>query len=354
MENHIKNLKISNFKSIKEIELECSRINLIVGKPNVGKSNILEAISMYSAHYSQYQSERFLNDFIRYEGVSNLFYSQEIERFVKIESNIGVAFLKYDYSSDLFTWVFGPTKVIFEEFTKGNPIDERHLFSINNPIIPYSYVISDSEGNRKSFSISGKITPVKKYSFREINFSNGRDNKFLLPPYGDNLFNVLRTNTNLKEILPELFSEYDLEVVFDIQRKAIELQRKVEGLVYKIPYSLVANTLQRIIFYYSAIFSNENSTILFEEPENHSFPPYIWELSHRIINSESNQFFITTHSPYLFNTIVENTSEKELAVFVTEFKDFETKIKRLSDLEISDLLNYGIDIFSNINRFWNE
>lgn len=354
MENQIKKLKISNFKSIKDVEMDCRRINLIVGKPNVGKSNILEAISLYCGNYSNNYSERFLSDFIRYEGVSNLFYSQEIEKFIKIESNIGVAFIKYEYSSDQYTWVFGPEKNIFEEFATESPLSSGHLFTTSNPIIPYSYVITDAAGEIKNASFSGKLTPIKKYIFKEINFSNGRDNKSLLPPFGDNLFNVLRTNSLLKEILPELFAEYDLEVVFDIQRKALELQRKIEGLVYKIPYSLVANTLQRIIFHYAAIFSNEKSTLLFEEPENHSFPPYIWELSHKIIDASTNQFFITTHSPYLFNTIVENTPEKELAVFVTDFKDFETKVKRLSNDEISDLLNFGIDIFSNLNRFLDE
>lgn len=49
MTKHMINaLTIENFKSIKTLELKPKRINLFVGKPNAGKSNILEALSLFS------------------------------------------------------------------------------------------------------------------------------------------------------------------------------------------------------------------------------------------------------------------------------------------------------------------
>lgn len=45
----IKNIHIENFKSAKNVELtDCKRINLLIGKPNVGKSNLLEALSLFA------------------------------------------------------------------------------------------------------------------------------------------------------------------------------------------------------------------------------------------------------------------------------------------------------------------
>ncbi|RLF84116.1 hypothetical protein DRN48_06315, partial [Thermococci archaeon] len=44
----IKTLTIKNFKSIKSLKLDCKRVNVFIGKPNVGKSNILEAIGILS------------------------------------------------------------------------------------------------------------------------------------------------------------------------------------------------------------------------------------------------------------------------------------------------------------------
>jgi AAA15 family ATPase/GTPase len=46
MDYMITKLFIKNFKSVKEAELECSKINVFIGEPNTGKSNILETIAL--------------------------------------------------------------------------------------------------------------------------------------------------------------------------------------------------------------------------------------------------------------------------------------------------------------------
>lgn len=43
----IDTLHIQNFKSVKDLQVECGRINLLLGEPNTGKSNILEARALY-------------------------------------------------------------------------------------------------------------------------------------------------------------------------------------------------------------------------------------------------------------------------------------------------------------------
>ncbi|MEP7169716.1 MAG: AAA family ATPase, partial [Bacteroidota bacterium] len=47
LKNFIDYLKIHNFKSVKKLDIPCNRINIFIGKPNVGKSNILEALSLF-------------------------------------------------------------------------------------------------------------------------------------------------------------------------------------------------------------------------------------------------------------------------------------------------------------------
>ena len=37
-------LEIKNFKSVEHLELSCRRVNVLIGEPNTGKSNILEAL----------------------------------------------------------------------------------------------------------------------------------------------------------------------------------------------------------------------------------------------------------------------------------------------------------------------
>jgi len=71
----IENLRIWNFKSIRDLNLKCSRINVFIGEPNTGKSNILEALGMLSflGHGGG------LKDFIRFETMPDIFYNKSIE-----------------------------------------------------------------------------------------------------------------------------------------------------------------------------------------------------------------------------------------------------------------------------------
>lgn len=129
---------------------------------------------------------------------------------------------------------------------------------------------------------------------------------------------------------------------------------KEDNAMVSFPYSSIADTLQRVIFYKAAIASNKNSILLFEEPEAHCFPPYIAHFTQDVINSETNQFFIATHSPYVLNDFLETEETRsELAIFFADFKDGQTVINRLSEDELNEIYNYGIDIFFNYERFTN-
>ena len=44
----IEKLSVKNFKSIKDLSIDCKRINLFIGEPNTGKSNILESLGLGS------------------------------------------------------------------------------------------------------------------------------------------------------------------------------------------------------------------------------------------------------------------------------------------------------------------
>ncbi|UFH52929.1 AAA family ATPase [Spirosoma sp. KNUC1025] len=44
--NFLNWVEIKNFKSIKDLRLDCKRVNIFIGRPNVGKSNILEGLGL--------------------------------------------------------------------------------------------------------------------------------------------------------------------------------------------------------------------------------------------------------------------------------------------------------------------
>ncbi|MCU4527095.1 AAA family ATPase [Acinetobacter pittii] len=57
----IENIRISNYKSIKEMSFQPKRVNLFIGENGAGKSNILESLAIFSAATSNMLSNEFLS-----------------------------------------------------------------------------------------------------------------------------------------------------------------------------------------------------------------------------------------------------------------------------------------------------
>ena len=120
--------------------------------------------------------------------------------------------------------------------------------------------------------------------------------------------------------------------------------------IFLVPYNSIADTLQRIIFFKTAIASNHDAVLLFEEPEAHSFPPFITHITQEMIHKSDNQYFVATHSPFILNDLLENSRE-ELAVFMFNYKDHQTSIRQLSGDELHEIYQNGVDLFTNSESY---
>jgi len=134
----------------------------------------------------------------------------------------------------------------------------------------------------------------------------------------------------------------------------MKVQKQLEDIIIAFPYSLASETLQRLIFYLTAIHSNQNSILAFEEPEAHAFPYYTKYLAEVIaLNKNENQYFISTHNPYFLLSMLEKTPKTEIAIFNTQLENYQTKVRALTEDDIKEVLEKGIDIFFDIERFLN-
>jgi AAA15 family ATPase/GTPase len=382
MENAIHTLRIQNFKSIKDVTLQPRRVNLIIGQPNVGKSNILEAMSLLGGMFFDDQEDKFMEGQIRYEDLRNLFYDNDLRNYIKVEYERGGILI----SKESGLHRNAGTVSIFFHNTKSSLNTSQQVFmeQINHLVSQYLKV-EEMKGSihlfRKElgdisivdniFSVDGNKVfdkrsafffynpPVlRKYAYAKIyKHGNSYDAIFLRPPYGDNMVDVLQySGSKLRKEIAELFKPYGLNFAVRVADRKFEIQKNVDGYVYDYPYSLIADTLQRIIFYLAAIESNDDSVLLFEEPEAHTFPVYTSMLGRKIADSRNNQFFVATHSPYLVTEILEqmlpdDNQAGELAIFLAYYEDYQTKVKQLSDEEIRDIRNDSIDVFYNLSRF---
>lgn len=330
MSNFTEYIRVRNFKSIKKVDLvDCRRVNLFIGKPNVGKSNLLEAISLFGLPYLKYAKKKNLRQFIRVENDSELFFDGNMDEKVRVDSSFGEVEIRTD-----------PKGIIIDVTVSANP----------SWAIPQSLTFTNLVCTKKNIDDS-EANPFRSYYFPSEFDKEKNSLNHLQPPHGNNLMNIVSQLPKLKNELRDIFAGYNLRYVFDTNSQEIKIiKEKNSGDIFLIPFHSIADTLQRMIFYKAAIESNTDAIITFEEPEAHSYPPYISKITQSIIASKENQFFITTHSPYVVTDFLEALTG-ELAIYLIDFKKGETVVKRLSDKELNEIYEYGIDLFFNTETF---
>lgn len=326
MSSFIQDIEIRNFKSISEASIQgCNRINLFIGKPNVGKSNIIEALSLFSLPYLRENSSRKLTNLIRLENESELFYNGQSSRFAEVSTDLCSCHMQYDPKGGL-------------------------LITVNNRSDLYSAIVDDKLDVRAANTHKSFETNIKRYSFKQdVAYKKGHS-KYLIPPFGYNLLSVLESYEGLKKEVTKLFEEYNLDIAFDKASQTIKVIQDRGEDIFLVPYNSIADTLQRIIFFKAAISSNDNSVLLFEEPEAHSFPPYMSHITQEMIHKKDNQFFVATHSPFILNDLLEN-GRKELAVFVVSYDNYQTQVKQLTPAQLHSIFQDGVDLFTNYESF---
>lgn len=328
----IRNLSIRNYKSVRQLDIACERINVFLGKPNAGKSNILEGISLLGALFHT-DTGRFMGNTVRYQTISNLFsnyitkspISVEINGY-QVELSLNVKTLEYEFEAKTNT--------------------ER---SASN--FPKFKMKFDANGLGVSGAL-GSMKPglIKKYDFKQLEQGNDTDG-YLIPPFGKNFYAVIRNNESLKTVIKEFATEYGFKFLMDVENKEIAFVQIEDDVFLKYQTHLLPDTFQRYIFHLAAILSNEKSVLLFEEPETHSYGPYVYQLAQEILEDEGeNQYFLTTHNPYLLTPLLQE-GKQDLAVFITWFEDYQTKVRRLEQDEIASILDHGYDIFMNLDNF---
>jgi AAA15 family ATPase/GTPase len=326
MENRINFVDIVNFKSIQSCRIDgCKQINLFIGRPNVGKSNIIEALSLFSMPYLLENRNRKLSNFLRIENEVELFHNGNKHKNSQIETNIGTCKLEFDIKEGL------RAKIKFLSSSFNVRIDEKLIV----------------KGLRK-LNLSEAL--IKRYNFvKDVQYKKSHS-KYLIPPYGTNLLTIIENYPTLKAQVISFFTENNLEIVFDKSSQSIKIIQRNGNDVFLIPYNSIADMLQRLIFYMAAILSNNNSILLFEEPEAHSFPPYMSHFIQEMIYKNDNQYFVATHSPFVLNDLVENSIEN-LAVYIVYFEDNQTKVKNLTKDDLHSVLQDGVDLFTNSESF---
>lgn len=324
----IRKLQIRNFKSIKALDLKCSRINVFIGEPNTGKSNILETIGLLHLFADRYKTykEPDVSLMLRVSQWNQLLYGQDLSQRISIVADKTTVELHYNDRTKRFDAYSG----------------EERVESLNPGLL---YVTGKNLPSAK-FALY-RFNKREQFPFMEANFA--------VPPDAPNLLELLRRKDIHQGLQPYL-TEVNLDLDLTTRTIRLGLQAAGEGIretIY-LPYSALSESLQRIIFYTAIVLGNKNMAVALDMPEAHMHPPHVKKLAELIARDENNQYFITTYSPYMLISLIEKTPKDELSVFLTYKDHNETKVKTLANEQIEEVLDMDVDVFFNLDKFLEE
>ncbi|MBK7882568.1 MAG: AAA family ATPase [Chitinophagaceae bacterium] len=346
----IENIEIKNFKSIRNLQkIEgCKKINVFVGPPNVGKSNVLEALSLLTfIHHEKRQIG--LADFIRFEKFTQLFNLPNLKSpgIINFNNQYSLS-IHYEDESAVKLIMNDSNKVEYSPYTlSGLEVGRTHVVSKSS---------TDGIDDFSGFFPESKQIIVKPYKFNQDKiFLESFSALELKIPNGDNLSEVVINNKEVLEFFSTMLKPYGLESIIDGTDLKMLLVRE-DGTKRTLPLNLLADTILRLLFYKTAICSNVNSVLLFEEPESHCYEPYIMEITNSIKNdTNNNQFFIVTHSQFIIDELLRDKESRENTnIYLVGFEDSETKVKLLKPEVSTDVYQSGLNVFFNFKNLWDE
>ncbi|MGA2867236.1 MAG: AAA family ATPase [Verrucomicrobiota bacterium] len=312
-------IHIKNFKSIRDLEFSAKRVNVFIGEPNTGKSNVIEALALHAARTFLPS----LNEVLRFGTTADLFFDQMIAGGLEVQAG---------------------DRRLLVRFT-----GERYLADEGQDGRQGTFLI-DHSGTVVTPSQLHAPTSIRYYLFRPLTVFPNRQPGVLNPPFGDNLVAVLCTNEALRQRVGGVIRSKGFRLQLRPAEDELFIAKDVKEELYSYPWIGVSETLRRVAFLMAVLETNRDATLLLDEPESSIWPFYTKYFAERMGLDESNQYFITTHNPYLLSSIVEKTPMKDLNVFVTTMEQFETRLKRVPDENLPELLELDSAAFFNLDR----
>lgn len=324
-------VSIQNYKSIRSLEFESRRVNVIIGEPNCGKTNIIEAIGLLWPWLLESSKEC-----LRAKGATELFFNHDQNGRIEVAC--------------------GDISLVLSSDGKKLTLAISDVYG--DPWLFRSQGLRDIQlhgAKRDGVDFDEDNTFVRPYFFAPSREYVGGDQKGLTPPFGANLPGLLLGDKSSRETAGSLFSGTGFTLQINVAEQTISVSKTIDGLVFSFPFLASSETLRRILFYRLAVETNRDAVLLFDEPEANTFPMFTKLFAERIAADENeNTFFLTTHSPYLLGSLIEKTPREDLAVVLCHMENFETKARVLNQNQVQALLDLGADAFFNLDRLVEE
>lgn len=330
----IKHIQVKNFKGISDLSIDdFSRINLIGGRNNVGKTSLLESLFLFHDRYNPHMFLRLHG----WRGIQSVELTPEamwmpIFSVYDMKSDIEISIDMDNGEKNKLTFHFNE-KYSKKEMPQGNFLGFGHPPRIKTNTTPAISTALD---------IVYKLTKNKKDNLEVahlcIDSISGIEMQFdfnFKTPASEAVFiaSSMRNNPNedairfgkidvigkIKEVIEFIKDSIeprleDLSIVPFADQSSV-IHAKLEGIDRKIPVAHMGEGMARLISIILTISTNRNGYIFIDEIENgihYSALSKMWSGIAKAAEKYNCQVFATTHSYECLESVVAGLTDENL------------------------------------------
>lgn len=396
-------IRIQNYKSINDITLYLSDVNLLIGPNNSGKSNILSALKLFSDYIYFLNKNEYPSDSEFVKGITYLSGDQYGEIYAPI--NFTVRFIgdnlpfyilniyiepDFDYDRHEIRHSFVISKSI--EFSNLADIFENSVYVEFDGLSMENYQSLFSFSPSKLFNKTVNIfngsnqNTNQAFLFRNALISNFSDSSIYnvqveklksparLTTNEDSVFpdgsNIVSFIDSMRDTNPKIIREIEKDLFrFTKEFESIRLIKvpnninldatfKKLGLADKDDNTFWSDQLSEGVLYFLALLAiihqpNPPHLFMLEEPEKGVHPrriKEIIELIFQIAKDKNIRIILTTHSPF----VVDEFADVPEGVHIVDKIDKSTQVKNLKRdfIDKEEGKEDKIDYLSSLGEHW--
>ncbi|MEJ8622723.1 ATP/GTP-binding protein [Helicobacter pylori] len=345
----IQSVCIKNFKNFKDTTIDgFTKLNIITGENNAGKSNLLEALyclvgkSMHPCTNILEIYDNIRKEPLTIESKNLMFYGLDTEKEIQIVTTLDnnqtldlqIKFIASEYQNTIESQIiptaeqvqaFSQLKFIFKKGEEEIYNDYLNIARIPNfPPIP-----NQSSYNRqfKNFepSQSQKLLPFESAAIlTPSDVARKRDviNPNAIHIMNPNIIQAVRKildDNQLEKRLNQSLNQFDKNIQAIRFNANNQLKLEVKNIKEKVPLSMFGDGLMKYLHIVSAFIANNATTIYIDEVENGLHFSRMGLLLKNIIdfinnNKDGNlQVFMTTHNQEFIEILDQVIKEKNFA-----------------------------------------
>ncbi|WP_101002461.1 AAA family ATPase [Helicobacter pylori] len=345
----IQSVRIKNFKNFKDTTIDgFTKLNIITGENNAGKSNLLEALyclvgkSMHPCTNILEIYDNIRKEPLTIESKNLMFYGLDTEKEIQIVTTLDnnqtldlqIKFIASEYQNTIESQII-PTVEHAQEFSRLNFTLKKNNKEIYNDYlniarIPNFPPIPNQSGYNRQFknfepSQLQELLPFKSAAI--ITPSDVARKRNVMNPNAIHIvdLNVIQAmhkildENQLEKELNERLNQFDKSIQAIRFSANNQLKLEVENIGEKFPLSMFGDGLMKYLYIVSAFIAKNATTIYIDEVENGLHFSRMGLLLKNIIdfinnNKDGNlQVFMTTHNQEFIEILDQVIKEKNFA-----------------------------------------